>query len=409
MRPIVIVGASLAGLRAATAVRAAGWEGRVVLVGDEPHRPYTRPPLSKEVLDGRHEPHAGSFPCEELDVEWRLGTPATALDVAARTVTIGAEPLSYETLIVATGTRARVWPGETGPNVFTLRDRDDAIALKAAFARARSVAIVGAGFIGCEVASSARKLGLDVTLVDVAPQPMPALGPELGERCAELHRAHGVTLRLGEGVAGFEPAPGGGEPAPGGGEPAPGGGEPAPGGGEPAPVGVRLAGGELVDADVVIVALGALPNIEWLEGSGLTLDRGVVCDATLQAAPHVFAAGDVAAWPHPMAGGAHIRVEHWTNAAEHGTHAGRNALSDEPKPYTAVPYFWSDQYDVKIQAAGLPARARRVEPIEPDVAVGLDEDDRVVSVVTFNAPRRLMHFRRRIGTLPRLDEIVTPA
>ena len=142
-------------------------------------------------------------------------------------------------------------------------------------------------------------------------------------------------------------------------------------------------------------------------GLGLTLDRGVVCDATLRAAPHVFAAGDVAAWPHPMAGGAHIRVEHWTNAAEHGTHAGRNALSDEPKPYTAVPYFWSDQYDVKIQAAGLPARAQRVELIEPDVAVGLERDDRVVSVVTFNAPRRLMHFRRRIGTLPRLDEILT--
>ena len=178
-----------------------------MLVGDEPHRPYTRPPLSKEVLDGRHELEAGAFPCDALDVEWRLGTPATALDVATRTVTIGSEPLEYETLIVATGTRARTWPGETGPNVFTLRDRDDAIALKAALAGAGSVAIVGAGFIGCEVASSARKLGLDVTLLDVAPQPMLALGPELGERCAELHRAHGVTLRLGVGVAGFESSP----------------------------------------------------------------------------------------------------------------------------------------------------------------------------------------------------------
>jgi NADPH-dependent 2,4-dienoyl-CoA reductase/sulfur reductase-like enzyme len=367
MRPIVIVGASLAGLRAATAVRAAGWDGRVVLVGEEPHKPYTRPPLSKEVLDGRHDLETGAFPCDALDVEWRLGEPATALDVAARAVTIGDDQVEYETLIIATGTRARTWPGETPPNGFTLRGRDDAIALKAAFATARRVAIVGAGFIGCEVASSARKLGLDVTLLDMAPLPLGPLGPEVGERCAALHREHGVELRLG------------------------------------APADL-----DALDHDVIVVALGAVPNVEWLEGSGLTIDRGVVCDANLQAAPHVFAAGDVAVWPHPMADGGHIRVEHWTNAAEQGTHAGRNALAQEPKPYEAVPYFWTDQYDVKIQAAGLPGRAQRVEFVEPDVAVGLN-DGRVVSVVTFNAPRRLMAFRRRIGALPSLDELLIPA
>jgi len=367
MRPIVVAGASLAGLRAAQAIRTQGWEGPLLLVGDEPHRPYTRPPLSKELLDGRHEPHTGDFPCQELDVEWRLGEPATKLDVDTRTVTIGDERVEYETLIVATGTRARRWPGETGPNVFTLRDRDDAIALKTALNEARSVAIVGAGFIGCEVASSARKLGLQVTLYDVAPHPLPALGPGLGERCAQLHRDHGVDLKLG------------------------------------APADL-----DQLHADVIVVALGAVPNVEWLEGSGLTLDRGVVCDATLKAAPHVFAAGDVVTWPHPMADGELIRIEHWTNAAEQGTHAGRNALSAEPKPYEAVPYFWTDQYDVKIQAAGLASRAQRVEMVEPDVAVGLN-DDRVVSVVTFNAPRRLMHFRRRIGTLPRLDELMAAA
>ncbi|MDA0160995.1 FAD-dependent oxidoreductase [Solirubrobacter ginsenosidimutans] len=367
MRPIVIVGASLAGLRAATAVRAAGWAGRVVLVGDEPHKPYTRPPLSKEVLDGRHTVETGAFPCEELDVEWRLGEPATALDVAARTVTIGDEAVEYETLIIATGTRARTWPGETAANVFTLRDRDDAIALKAALATAKTVAIVGAGFIGCEVASSARKLGLEVTLLDVAEQPMLALGAELGARCAALHRDHGVELRLG------------------------------------APADLAA-----LDHDVIVVALGALPNIEWLEGSGLTLDRGVVCDANLQAAPHVFAAGDVAVWPHPLADGEPIRVEHWTNAAEQGAHAGRNALAETPKPYEAVPYFWTDQYDVKIQAAGLPARAERVELIEPDVAVGV-RGEHVVSVVTFNAPRKLMQYRRRLASRPRLDELVSLA
>jgi 3-phenylpropionate/trans-cinnamate dioxygenase ferredoxin reductase component len=364
-RPIVIVGASLAGLRAAQAVR--NHPGGVIVVGDEPHRPYTRPPLSKEVLDGRHELEQGGFPCDDLDVEWRLGTPAKKLDVASRTVTVGDEPIAYETLIVATGTRARAWPAATGENVHTLRGRDDAIRLKAALATARKVAIVGAGFIGCEVASSARKLGLEVHLHDIAGQPMLALGPELGARCADLHAARGVHLHLG-----------------------------AP------------ADPNALDADVVVVALGSQPNIEWLEGSGLTLDRGVVCDATLQAAPNVFAAGDIAVWPHPMADGEPIRVEHWTNAAEQGTHAGRNALAGERKPYTAVPYFWSDQYDVKIQAAGLPARAERIESIEPDVAVGL-RDGRVVSVVTFNAPRRLMHFRRRIADRPRLEDILVAA
>ncbi|WP_053226216.1 NAD(P)/FAD-dependent oxidoreductase [Solirubrobacter soli] len=365
--PIVIVGASLAGLRAAQAVRAQGWTGEVILVGDEPHRPYTRPPLSKEVLDGRHELETGAFPCDGLDVEWRLGTPATALDVASKTVTIGADPLRYETLIVATGTRARAWPTPTGDNVHTLRDRDDAVRLKTAMQRAQSIAIVGAGFIGCEVASSARKLGLEVHLHDIAEQPMLALGPELGARCAALHEEHGVHLHLG-----------------------------AP------------ADPNVLDADVIVVALGSQPNIEWLEGSGLTLDRGVVCDAALQAAPNVFTAGDIAVWPHPMADGERVRVEHWTNAAEQGTHAGRNALAQERKPYEAVPYFWSDQYDVKIQAAGLPARAQSVELIEPDVAVGI-RDGRVVSVVTFNAPRRLMHFRRRIGDRPRLEDLAALA
>ena len=355
---IVVVGASLAGLRAAQAVRASGWEGELLLVGEEQHRPYTRPPLSKELLDGRHEPGQGAFPCDDLDVEWRLGEKATALDVEAKTVTVG-DPIAYEHLVIATGTRARTWPGEMPDNAYIVRDLDDALKLKAALSTARSVAIVGAGFIGCEVASSARKLGLDVTLIDVAGQPMTALGPELGARCAELHRERGVDLRLGGGVADLRD----------------------------------------LDADVIVVALGAVPNIEWLEGSGLTLDRGVVCDATLQAAPHVFAAGDVAVWPHPMADGELIRIEHWTNAAEQGTHVGRNLF--EPKPYAAVPYFWSDQYDVKIQAVGLPHRAQRFEILEDEgnrlVAAGL-RDDRVVAAVTFNNARKLAQWRRQLAT-----------
>ena len=161
------------------------------MVGEEPHRPYTRPPLSKELLDGRHEPGQGAFPCDDLDVTWRLGETATALDVAAQTVTIG-EPVSYEQLVIATGTRARTWPGEMPDNAYVVRDLDDALALKKALSVARSVAIVGAGFIGCEVASSARKLGLDVTLIDVAEQPMTALGPELGCTLRGAASEHGV-------------------------------------------------------------------------------------------------------------------------------------------------------------------------------------------------------------------------
>jgi 3-phenylpropionate/trans-cinnamate dioxygenase ferredoxin reductase subunit len=364
-RPIVIVGASLAGLRAAQATRAAGWEGGLVVVGEEPHRPYTRPPLSKELLVGA--PHAGEFPCAELDVEWRLGVKATKLDLERRTVTAGDE-LEYSKLVIATGTRARRWPGETPAKAYTIRDLDDARALKGALSTARSVAIVGAGFIGCEVASSARKLGLDVTLIDIAELPMPALGPELGERCAELHREHGVELKLGGGVASLDE----------------------------------------LEADVIVVALGAVPNIEWLEGSGLTLDRGVVCDATLQAAPDVYAAGDIAVWPHPMAGGNPIRIEHWTNAAEQGTHVGRNLLAEEPQPYAAVPYFWTDQYDVKIQAVGLASQAQSMHPLEDRVLAGV-RDGRVVCVVTFNNARRLAHYRRRIAPMPTLDELLAEA
>jgi 3-phenylpropionate/trans-cinnamate dioxygenase ferredoxin reductase subunit len=360
--PIVIVGASLAGLRAAQAIRKAGHDGPVVVVGAEPHLPYTRPPLSKELLHGEAEP---ALPCDDLDVEWRLATSATGLDLARREVELGDERLRYDRLLIATGARARPWAGAQprgGGRIFTLRGLDDALALKAALREAESLAVIGAGFVGCEVAASARKLGLDVTLVDIAPQPMMALGAELGARCAELHRAHGVTLKLGA------PAE--------------------------------------VEADVAVAALGAIPNTEWLDGSGLTLRRGVVCDEYLQAEAHVWCAGDVTVWPHPLADGEPIRIEHWTNAAEQGAAAARNLLG-ERAPYAGVPYFWSDQHDVKIQAAGLPHRAERVEMVEPDVAFGV-RGERVVAVVTFNAPRKLMGYRRRLAQMPRVDELLAP-
>jgi 3-phenylpropionate/trans-cinnamate dioxygenase ferredoxin reductase subunit len=390
-RPIVIVGASLAGLRAATALRGAGHEGEVVVVGAEERLPYTRPPLSKELLAGAQEPEHCALPSHKVDVEWRLGTRASALDLERREVVLGDERLAYDRLLIATGARPLHWPGdpiELG-GVFMLRDLDDALALRSAFAQRPRLAVVGAGFIGCEVAATARKLGLDVTLIDVAHQPMTALGPAVGERCADMHRAHGVELRLGVGVDGFE--------------------------GAGRLEAVRLADGTRVEADVAVVALGAIPNTDWLADSGLELQPGVVCDATLAArdAEGVFCAGDAAAWPHPMADGGVIRIEHWTNAAEQGVAAARNLLAApaERTPYEAVPYFWSDQYDVKIQSVGLPARAERVTVLEESpggdrLVLGGERGGRLVAAIGFNAARRLAFYRGRLAAMPPFDEVV---
>ncbi|HET6510236.1 MAG TPA: FAD-dependent oxidoreductase [Baekduia sp.] len=377
---VVVVGASLAGLRAAQAVRSAGHAGALVVVGDERHAPYTRPPLSKQLLAGEQEHADCAFPVPEtLDAEWRLGAAAVALDRERKVLALadGAE-VGYDRLIVATGARARRWPDQVD-GVHTLRDVDDALALRAALdARPGRVAIVGAGFVGCEVAATARKAGIDVTLIDVAPRPLLPLGAELGERAAELHRAHGVDLRLGTAVAAVDAG------------------------------GVTLDGGARVDADVVLVALGAIPNTEWLASSGLALDErgGIVCDGTLTSVTDddILAAGDVVSWPHPLAAGEVVRVEHWTVAAEHGALAGRNALADagERTAHVAPPYFWSDQYDVKIQAVGFPARAATLEVVEEDgprlVAEARDADGRLVGAIAFNNAKKLAAYRRELAS-----------
>jgi NADPH-dependent 2,4-dienoyl-CoA reductase/sulfur reductase-like enzyme len=390
-RPIVIVGASLAGGRAAQALRAAGHDGPVVVVGDEPHLPYTRPPLSKELLAGDQEAEQTALPSGGADVEWRLGTPAARLDLGRREVVLaGGEALPYSKLLIATGARARPWPGDPVEldGLHMLRGLDDALALRAACEGRPRLAVVGAGFVGSEVAATARKRGLDVTLIDIAPHPMTALGEDVGARVAALHRANGVDLRLGVGVDGFE--------------------------GNGRLEAVRLADGTRVEADVAVVALGAIPNTDWLADSGLELQPGVVCDAMLAArdAEDVFCAGDAAAWPHPMAEGALVRIEHWTNAAEQGAAAAKNLLAEpgERTAYEAVPYFWSDQYDVKIQAVGLAARAQRMHVLEatPEgdrLVLGGERDGRLVAAVGFNAARRIGFYRGRLGALPPLEEV----
>jgi 3-phenylpropionate/trans-cinnamate dioxygenase ferredoxin reductase component len=391
MDRLVIVGASLAGLRAGQAARAAGFDGQLVMVGDERHLPYTRPPLSKELLAGEHSVDRVSLPVDKLDAEWRLGVPAARLDRGRRRVVLAdGEELAYDRLIVATGSRARSWPGAGAglEAVHVLRDLDDALALRAAFEEQPRVAIVGAGFIGCEVAQTARKAGLDVTLIDVAATPMLPLGPELGAWCAELHRDHGVDLRLGSGVAGLL--------------------------GHGRVEAVELTGGERVPADVVVIGLGAVPNTEWLADSGLAPDPGIACDATLTAAadPDILGAGDIVSWPHPLAGGEAIRIEHWTVAAEQGQLAGRNVLAPpvERKPYDAPPYFWSDQYDVKIQAVGLPGRAAHLEVLEATadrsrVVYAGERDGHLVGVIAINAARRLGSYRQALADPLRFEDL----
>jgi NADPH-dependent 2,4-dienoyl-CoA reductase/sulfur reductase-like enzyme len=391
MRRLVIVGAALAGLRAAQAARAGGFDGELIVIGDEPHMPYTRPPLSKELLGGEHEVGQVHFPCDKLDAVWRLGVPAASLDRGQRQVVLAdGEQVAYDRLIVATGSRARPWPGAGGEleGVHVLRSLDDALALRAAFDRGPRVAVVGAGFIGCEVAQTARKQGLAVTLIDIAATPMLPLGPELGQWCAELHQRHGVDVRLGSGITALL--------------------------GDGSVQAVELTDGTRVAADVAVLGLGSIPNTEWLAGSGLTLDPGLVCDATLTAVddPDVLGAGDIVSWPHPLADGENIRIEHWTVAAEQGRLAGRNVLAEpaERKPYDTPPYFWSDQYDARIQSVGLPGRAERLEVLEaaPDgsrLICGGERAGRLVGVIAINAAKRLVHYRQALTDPPAFEHL----
>ncbi|MET8979158.1 FAD-dependent oxidoreductase [Streptomyces sp. NPDC004539] len=334
MNRALIVGASAAGLAAAETLRREGYEGTITLVGDEPYDPYDRPPLSKQVLAGEWPPERVRLrTSEELGgVELRLGTPATALDTINRVVLLrDGTTLPYDGLVIATGVRPRRLASasaDTGTGTGTgtphvLRTLDDALRLQARLTRGRRLIVVGAGFLGAEVAAVARKLGVEVIMLEPAAVPLAhAVGEDVGRVLTEAHREHGVDLRCGVSVT------------------------------ETREGGVRLADGTEIEADDVLVAIGSVPNTEWLAGSGLTLDSGVVCDEYCAAAPGVYAAGDVARWHNPLFG-TPMRIEHRTNAAEQGMAAARNLLSpDAPKPFAPVPYFWSDQYDMKVQAFG---------------------------------------------------------
>lgn len=382
---IAVIGASLAGLRAAEELRRRGFDGRLVMVGAEWHLPYDRPPLSKEVLAGEADADATALrkqPYDELALDWRLGRRATALAPGDRSVTLDdGETIQFDGCVIATGAQPRVLPDTPSlAGIHVLRTLDDCLTLRAELERGPRVVVVGAGFIGAEVAATCRRRHLQVTVLEALPSPMVrGLGPMLGDVLASMHRDHGVDLRTGAGVAGFD--------------------------GVERVERVRLADGSAIDADVVVVGVGVAPATEWLEGSGLTIDNGVVCDETLVAAPGIVAAGDVCRWPNPLFDGELMRLEHWTNAAEQGVAAAARLLANDEsaEPFAPVPFVWSDQYDVKIQVAGHVRGDDDVEIVDGETeelrfVAAVGRAGRLVGAVAFSRPRQLMQMRRLIAS-----------
>ncbi|CAB4886225.1 unannotated protein [freshwater metagenome] len=339
IQQVVVVGSSLAGVRACGGLRAEGFDGDITLIGAEPHLPYDRPPLSKKVLSGEWEPdRIALVRPEELDslrLQLRLGTPATGLSTTDRLVTLrDGSAVPYDALVIATGAATRRLPNQLEhDSIFELRTLDDSLALRSRIdAGGLRVTIIGAGFIGLEVAATARLLGNDVVVLEGAAAPLVrGLGGEMGLAVTQLHADHGVAIRCGVQVLGIEPAGSG--------------------------LVVRLGDGDSVVSDLIVVGIGVSPTTQWLEGSGLTLRDGVVCDATLNAGvPGVYAAGDIVRWPNAQFDGEEMRVEHWTNASEQGLAVARNLVAvgrgDQPVAYSSVPFFWSEQYGTRIQFIG---------------------------------------------------------
>ena len=332
-RTFAIVGGGLAGAKAAETLRSDGFDGRIVLFGEEPDRPYERPPLSKGYLQGADAlekvfVHGEGFYAEH-DIDLSVDTRVDAIDVANRRLVLPQHrTLTYDALLLATGSAPRHLPipGVDLPGVHVLRTLADSRRLRHAIKGASRVAVIGAGWIGCEVAASARRLNKDVTVIDPLPTPLHrVLGEQVGAVFAALHQDHGVTLQLGIGVAEIA-------------------------GGDAAD-GVVLTNGTRVDADVVVLGVGVTPRTELAEAAGLTVREGVIADERLEtSAPGIYVAGDIAEAAHPLLR-THIRVEHWANAQNQGEHAA-NAMLGATAAYDRLPYFFSDQYDLGMEYVG---------------------------------------------------------
>ena len=384
METVAVVGASLAGLRALQALRRAGFAGRLVAVGEENEPPYDRPPLSKDVLAGKWDAERTRLlrPEDEgLEVEWRLGQRAEALDLAARKLRLaGGGSVGFDGLVIATGTYARRLPNAPAlAGIHVLRTLGDCLALRAALDASPRVVIIGAGFIGLEVAATCRGRGLSVSVIESLAAPLErGLGARLGDYVGEIHRDQGVELHLGARVARLL--------------------------GDTRVEAVELADGTRIAADVVVVGIGAAPATEWLAGSGLELADGVVCDAACRTtrAPFVVAAGDVARWPNPLFG-ASMRIEHWTNATEQADHAAATLLAgaEGGEPFAPVPFVWSDQYDKKIQLAGRLEGADESRIVDGSLeerrfVMLFGSKGRVCGVLGINRPRLVMKARALI-------------
>lgn len=348
LNQIVIVGASLAGLSAARTLRADGFTGRVIVVGEETHRPYDRPPLSKQFLgENAERTDLGS---EDVDAEWVLGVAATGVDIAGRTVSLSdGSTLAFDGLVIATGATPRILPGFDKAGVHTLRTLDDAEAFRRELAiGSPRIALVGAGFIGAEIASTCVARGLSVTMIELEPVPFGrSLGTAVGAELSALYSRSGVDMRPGRSVARLI--------------------------GDDRVTALELDDGSIIPADIVVLSVGVIPATAWLEDSGLSLEGGVVCDESLLAAPGIVAAGDVARWPNRRLG-EFRRIEHWENAITSGEHAARTLLGN-PAPYEPVPWVWSDQFGFKLQFVG-----SSIEPDEILLDSTLDDAGRLLAL-----------------------------
>lgn len=379
---VLVVGASAGGLATAEALRRKGYLGPLTVLGAEPHLPYDRPPLSKQVLCGQWEPARSQLRPEamlsKLDATFVLGDPAVRLDLSSRAVhTASGRVLAAEAVVLATGLRPRTLPGQDRlAGVHVLRTLDDALALRAELLSARRVVVVGDGVLGAEITATARSMGLAVTMA--GPQEAPLayqFGPLPARLLADLHAANGVELRLGAGVTGLSEQDG-------------------------RVTGVCLETGEVLPADVVVVAFGAAPATEWLSGAGLLCDNGIVCDSHCRAAAGTYAVGDVARWHHETLD-ALLRLENRTNATEQGVAVAANILG-AAVPYTPVPYFWTDQFDARIHVHGTLRADAEVSVVEGDPAARrfvaeYRHGGAVIGVLGWNMPKQARLRRQVVG------------
>lgn len=381
-RNVVIVGGSLGGLHTAEALRGRGWTGAITVVDTEPEPRYDRPPLSKQYLSAEATADEKLLRAPEdlasLGLDWRLGERAVGLHSAEHRLDLAdGSTLGYDKLVIATGV-SPVWPASLRvPAALTLRTRDDAARLRARLAPGVRLVVIGAGFIGLEVAATFRAAGAEVDVVETEQAPLTRqMGHEVGRAVQRLHESNGVRFHLSTRAAAAVRNDDGCR--------------------------VELSDGNLLDADVLLVAIGSAPAADWLADSGLTLDNGIVCDEHLAAAPDIFAVGDVTRWPHPMTGRT-ARIEHWTNAVEQAAHVARRITDPDGNhaPFGTLPYFWSDHYGSRIQAHGFPSGEDELELVDGALDGGrfaalYRRDGRVTGVVGLDNPRQVLAGRRRV-------------